>query len=87
MSHTPAHHRVTGSAQPTATVTSNTPTSTDRHAILIEHGWRTDLWGRWVSPDPAEARFSFTLAAAWRQHSDRPYLLMGSYTAHPEGTP
>jgi hypothetical protein len=43
----------------------------ERHSILIEHGWRCRVDGKWISPDPAEARFAFTFAAAWAQHCDR----------------
>ena len=44
-------------------------TSTAMHAELIEHGWRVDLDGRWISPDPNNARFTFRdIHAAWREH-------------------
>ena len=43
-------------------------TSTEMHSELIEHGWRVDIDGRWISPNPNEARFTFNLDAAWRSH-------------------
>jgi hypothetical protein len=42
--------------------------NTERHAELIEHGWRVDLHGRWHSPNPDDARFTLTLDEAWRTH-------------------
>ena len=42
--------------------------STERHAELIDAGWRVDLDGKWISPNPNEARFTFNLDAAWRAH-------------------
>jgi hypothetical protein len=42
--------------------------ATEKHAILVERGWRVRLDGRWISPNPGDARFVFTLAAAWHQH-------------------
>jgi hypothetical protein len=47
---------------------TNMTDAVERHAALIDAGWRTDLDGRWVSPDPTESRFTFTLDAAWRAH-------------------
>jgi hypothetical protein len=44
--------------------------STERHAQLIAAGWRSRLDGKWISPDPNEARFVFTFGAAWAQHCE-----------------
>jgi hypothetical protein len=42
--------------------------STERHAELVAAGWRVRLDGRRISPDPNDARYVFTLAAAWHHH-------------------
>jgi hypothetical protein len=42
--------------------------STERHAALIDAGWHVNLDGKWISPNPNDARFSFNLNAAWRAH-------------------
>jgi hypothetical protein len=40
----------------------------DKHAELIDAGWRVNLDGKWVSPNPNDSRFTFNLEAAWRTH-------------------
>jgi hypothetical protein len=45
--------------------------SIERHAVLIEHGWRSRVDGKWISPHPEDARFAFSFTAAWAQHSER----------------
>jgi hypothetical protein len=42
--------------------------NTERHAELIDAGWRVNLDGKWISPDPQNARFTFSIDAAWRTH-------------------
>jgi hypothetical protein len=44
--------------------------ATQRHSILIEHGWRSRVDGRWRSPD-ADDRRAWTTAAAWDEHERR----------------
>jgi hypothetical protein len=46
---------------------TNMTDAVEQHAALIDAGWRTDIDGRWRSPDPAERR-AHTLDQAWRAH-------------------
>jgi hypothetical protein len=46
-------------------------TAVDRHRILIEHGWRCRVDGKWISPHPEDARYAFTFTAAWHEHTTR----------------
>ena len=42
----------------------------ERHAALIDAGWR--VGGKWISPDPNHARFAFgSMDAAWRAHHEQ----------------
>jgi len=44
----------------------------ERHAALIDAGWRVGVDGKWISPDPNHARFAFgSMDAAWRAHHER----------------
>jgi hypothetical protein len=49
----------------------NTVNATERHAALIDAGWRCRLDGKWISPNPEDARFVFTFDAAWHEHTHR----------------
>ena len=45
----------------------------ERHAALIDAGWRVNLDGKWISPNPNDARFTFSIDAAWRAYqADQP---------------
>jgi hypothetical protein len=42
--------------------------ATEKRAALGDAGWRVRLDGKWISPDPNDARFVFTLDDAWDEH-------------------
>jgi hypothetical protein len=44
--------------------------NTERHAVLIDAGWRVNVDGRWRSPAPDDWR-AWTFAAAWDEHTRR----------------
>jgi hypothetical protein len=54
--------------QPPAHEGDTMTSSIEKHEQLIAAGWRSRLDGKWISPDPNEARYAFTFAAAWAQH-------------------
>ena len=41
--------------------------ATERHAILVEHGWTCRIDGLWRPPDLHEQRV-YTFTAAWDEH-------------------
>jgi hypothetical protein len=44
----------------------------ERHAALIDAGWRVGVDGKWISPDPNHARFAFgSMDAAWGAHHEQ----------------
>jgi hypothetical protein len=43
--------------------------SIEKHAALVDHGWRCRVDGKWISPDPDDRR-ARTLAAAWAEHRE-----------------
>jgi hypothetical protein len=49
----------------------NTVNATERHAALVAAGWRSRIDGKWISPDPEDARYAFTFDAAWHEHQSR----------------
>ena len=44
--------------------------ATEKHEQLIAAGWRSRLDGKWISPDPDDARLVFTFAAAWSAYHE-----------------
>lgn len=44
-------------------------TKAERHAELVEHGWRTRVDGLLRSPDPRDLK-AYTHAAAWELHTE-----------------
>jgi hypothetical protein len=38
------------------------------HSELIDAGWHVDIKGNWHSPDPNDARCTFTFDEAWCTH-------------------